>query len=327
MSEENAIQSEIIGKLRQGGRVLIAAHVNPDGDSIGSQLAMYDLCRFCNCDPMIVNQDSAVPRYSFLNKHKLITVYDPQATYANFDVAILLEAPEKSRIGEVEKLLHADCFVINIDHHPDNGLYGRINYVDPKAEAVGVMVYKLFQEAGLPITRDNADEIYTAILTDTGRFRFSNTTSGAMRLAAELLEFGANPTRISNALYACYTEKELRLIGEILAGMEIHHDGRTCLLTSDRELRGLYGTDTDSVEGLVDFSLYTCGVKVGVLLRELESSRTKVSLRSHGEIDVAAIAKEHGGGGHHNAAGCQIAQPFAITKTLLLEQIWKALSA
>jgi phosphoesterase RecJ-like protein len=327
MIEEKTIPSEIVGRLRQGGRVLISSHVSPDGDSIGSQLAMYDLCKLCNCEPMIVNHDSAVPRYLFLAKHGLVDVYSTDKTYPRFDCAVLLEAPEISRIGDVQKLLHPDCFVINIDHHADNVGYGQINYVNAKAEAVGMLVYDLFHEAGLPITRDNADELFTAILTDTGRFRFSNTTSAAMRLAADLLDVGANPKRIGDALYACYSEQQMRLIGELMASMEIHHNGRTCLLLSDRRLRDKHRGDADEVEGLVDYSLYTCGVKVGALLRELEPNRTKISLRSHGEVDVSAIARVHGGGGHHNAAGCHLNYHFTQAKSILLEQIEKALPA
>jgi bifunctional oligoribonuclease and PAP phosphatase NrnA len=327
MSEEKTILSKIVGRLRQGGRVLISSHVSPDGDSIGSQLSMYDLCKLCNCEPMIVNHDSAVPRYLFLAKHGLVNVYGSGKTYPRFDCAVLLEAPEISRIGDVQKLLDPDCLVINIDHHADNTRYGQINYVDAKAEAVGMMVYALFHEAGLPITRDNADELFTAILTDTGRFRFSNTTSSAMRLAADLLDVGANPTKISDALYACYREQQLRMIGDLIASMEIHHNGRTCLLLSDRRLREKYNGDADEVEGLADYSLYTCGIKVGALLRELEPDHTKISLRSHGEVDVSAIARVHGGGGHRNAAGCHLNHPFEQAKSILIEQIEKAMPA
>ncbi len=327
MNDEKTTLSEIVQKLRQGGKVLISAHVNPDGDSIGSQLAIYDLCKLCQCEPTIVNQDSAVPRYKFLNKHALVNLYNPETAYPQFDFAILLECPELSRIGKVQQLIPEGCFVINIDHHPDNQFYGQINYVDSHAEAVGVMVYKLFHEAGFPITRDNADELFTAILTDTGRFRFSNTTADVMHLAADLLTVGANPKKISDALYACYDNKQLRMIGEMIAAMEIVHNGRTCVLVSDRELRGKYGNDAQEVEGLADFTLYTCGVKVGALLRELGPADTKVSMRGHGEVDVAVIAKVHGGGGHPNAAGCHIALPLREAQKVLLEQIEKALPA
>jgi phosphoesterase RecJ-like protein len=325
MTEEKTILNEIVDRLRQGGRGLISSHVSPDGDSIGSQLAMYDLCKLCGCEPMIVNHDSPLPRYLFLAKHGLIDVYGADKTYPRFDFAVLLEAPEISRIGDVQKLLHPDCFLINIDHHADNINYGQINYVDASAEAVGMIVYDLFHKAGVPITRDNADELFTAILTDTGRFRFSSTTSAAMRLAGDLLDVGADPKRISDALYACFSEPQLRMIGELVASMEIYHGGRTCFLLSDRRLRDKLAGDVDEVEGLADYTLFTCSVKVGALLRELEPNFTKVSLRSHGEVDVSAVARVYGGGGHRCAAGCNINYPFEQAKKMLLEQIEKAL--
>lgn len=325
MSVEKTILSETVARLRQGGRVLIASHINPDGDSVGSQLAMHDLCKHCGCDPMIINHDSVVPRYAFLSRHELVNVYCADKSYPPFDIAVLLEAPEVSRIGDVQKLLKPDCFVINIDHHADNQNHGQINCVDAKAEAVATIVYDLFHEASLPITRDNADELYTAILTDTGRFRFSNTTPNVMRLAADLIDVGANPKKISDALYACFSESQLRMIGELVASMEIHHDGKTCLLLSDQKMRETYSGDADEIEGLVDYSLFTCSVRVGALMRELEPNRTKVSLRSHGEVDVSAIARVHGGGGHPNAAGCQLGVPFAEAKRIILEQIEMAL--
>ncbi len=327
MSEEKAILSEIVGRLRQGGQVLISSHVNPDGDSVGSQLAIYELCKLCKCDPMIVNHDSVVPRYQFLARHNLVEVYDAAKTYPRFDCAVLLEAPEVSRIGDVQKLLHPDCFVINIDHHADNTRYAQINYVDAGAEAVGVMVYNLFHEAGFPITRDNADELFTAILTDTGRFRFSNTTATVLRLAADLLDVGAHPKKISDALYACYREQQLRMIGELMASMELYHDGQICLMLSDQRLREKYDAVADEIEGLADSSLYVCSAKVGALLRELGPERIKVSLRSHGEVDVSAVARIHGGGGHHNAAGCHIDRPFLEAKRILIEEIERVLPA
>lgn len=274
---------------------------------------------------MIVNHDSAFPKYAFLKRHQLINVYNADGNYPRFDLALLLEAPVVDRIGDVQKAIPKDCFVINIDHHQDNTAHGGINYVDESAAATGMMIFQLFEDAGVPLTVDNADELFTAILTDTGRFRFPNTTPHAMRICASLLEQGASPRKISDALYACYQESQLRLLGELITSMEIRHDGRTCLLTSDSRLREKYADGSDEMEGLADYTLFTCGSEVGVLLREIEEKRIKVSLRSSSYFDVAALAKRHGGGGHRNAAGCYIHQPLPEAKATLLQEIGEAL--
>lgn len=316
--------STIVERFRRGGNALIVSHLSPDGDSIGSQLALFELLKKLGCNPMIVNHDSAYPKYAFLTKHALVHVYDAKMKYPRFDFAVLLEAPDVERIGDVQKLV-ADVEVINIDHHRGNSMHGSINWLDESVAAVGIMVYELFLEAKIAIDRDVADELFTAILTDTGRFRFGSTNSQAMHVCAELLELGASTKKISDALYATYEATQLRMLGELLANMEIHHGGKSCLLLSNKTLREKHGKNPDEMEGLSEYSLYTAGVKIGALLREIEPARTKVSLRCHEDYDVAAIAAVHGGGGHRNAAGCTINLPFAEAREQILTQIGKAL--
>lgn len=321
----NSLISSIIARMKRGGSVLIVSHISPDGDSIGSQLALCELVSQLGCKPMIVNHDSAFPKYAFLTKHKLVNVFECGQSYPKFDFAVILESPDLDRIGSVHDLLLPGCEVINIDHHRGNTMYGSLNWVDESVAAVGIMVYELFQAAGVAIDEDAADELFTAILTDTGRFRFGSTNPQAMRVCAELLEQGASTKKISDALYASYDENQLRMLGELLAKMELHHDGQSCLLLSNKAIRDKYVNGSDELEGLSEYSLYTKGVKIGALLREIESDRTKVSLRCHEDYDVAAIAAVHGGGGHRNAAGCTVALPFVAAKAHVLEQIRRAL--
>ncbi len=320
------IVGSIIDRFRRGGKVLIVSHISPDGDSIGSQLALSELARHLGCDPMIVNHDSAYPKYAFLTKHGRVNVYDAKATYPNFDFAVILEAPDLERIGNVHNLLLPECEIINIDHHPGNSLYGNVNFVDESVAAVGILVYELFKAAKVDIDRDIADELFTAILTDTGRFRFGSTNPQAMRVCADLLEKGASTKKVSDALYASYAPNQLRMLGELLANMELHHQGRSCLLLSDRRIRDKYVNGADEMEGLSEYTLFTTGVKIGALLREVEASRTKISLRCHEDFDVAAIAAVYGGGGHRNAAGCTVPLSFIEAKTKILQQIGEALT-
>ncbi len=324
-ANRNSLINSIIGRMKQGGKVLIVSHISPDGDSIGSQLALYELVRRLGCDPMIINHDSAFPKYAFLGKHTAVNVYDAGTSYPEFDFAVILESPDLDRIGNVHNLLSPASEVINIDHHRGNTMYGTINWVDESVAAVGIMVYELFKTAGVQIDSDVADELFTAILTDTGRFRFGSTNPQAMRVCADLLEQGASTKKISDALYATYESSQLRMLGELLATMELHHNGQSCLLLSDKAIRDKYINGSDELEGLSEYSLYTKGVKIGALLRETEPNRTKVSLRCHEDYDVAAIAAAYGGGGHRNAAGCTVMLPFAQAKERVLAQIRGAL--
>lgn len=316
----------IIDRFRRGGKALVVSHISPDGDSIGSQLAIYELLRNLRCEPMIINHDSAYPKYSFLHKHTLVNVFDEKAAYPKFDFAVILEAPDLDRIGNARKLLVDGCEVLNIDHHPGNTMYGNLNLVDESVAAVGILVYELFQAAGVALEKNVAEELFTAILTDTGRFRFGSTNSQAMRVCADLLEHGASTKKISDALYASYADNQLRMLGELLATMEIQNNGQSCLLLADRALREKYRNGADEMEGLSEYSLFTAGVKIGALMREVEPGKTKVSLRCHEDYDVAAIAAVHGGGGHRNAAGCTVALPFVEAKAKILAQIGEALA-
>lgn len=201
-----------------------------------------------------------------------------------------------------------------------------MNYVDESVAAAGVLVYRLFERAGARLSAEDADALFTAILTDTGRFRFSNTNPEAMQICAKLLECGASPKRVSDALYARFDQRQLRLLGELIAGMELVADGKICLLLLNGSLRERYGNGADEIEGLADYSLYPSGVYVGAVLRELEPNVTKVSLRSQDNYDVAAVARRYGGGGHRNAAGCYIRQPFNQARETLLEQLLEVVS-
>jgi phosphoesterase RecJ-like protein len=321
MTTGKEIRAEIIERIRRGGKVLIASHVNPDGDSIGSQLALYDLCHQLGAQPTIVSHDQVTSRYRFLSKYDLLEAYQKEKTYQDFDFAIVLEATELDRIGQVKKLLKPDTQIINIDHHPGNPAYGNINLIDESAAAAGVMIYLLFQEAGVEVSRDNADELFTAIVTDTGRFCFPNSNAEALEISARLIEAGAAPKSICEHLYSQYSEDQVRLLGELISHMELHHAGKTCFLVCSREVCSKYAPDASDMDGLVNYSLYTAGVQVGVLLREIEEKVTKVSLRSSDKIDVGALARRFNGGGHVNAAGCNIKLPLPEARAELLKNI------
>ncbi len=240
------------------------------------------------------------------------------------DTAVVLECPQRGRIGRASRFLTAQVKIINIDHHRDNQNFGHINWVNPGASSVGEMVYEYFLAIDYAIGPDVAEYLYTAILTDTGRFRFSSTSARTMAIAGELIAAGADPQRICDHAYYSLRPSTMKLIGKVLNTIEFADNGTVCLLTLTKDMLHECGADLSESEGLVDFTLFTEGVQAGVLLKESDAVETKVSLRSRNSVDVATLAAQFGGGGHPNASGCTIPLPLSQAKERLIKLIREA---
>jgi phosphoesterase RecJ-like protein len=212
--------------------------------------------------------------------------------------------------------------VLNIDHHPDNRRYGTLNWIDPSAAAVGEMIYDLLVALGWPVGRDTALGLYTAIHTDTGSFRYSNTTPRTFRIAGALTAEGAEPALVTDRLYQRRPPDALLTLGGLLSRVEVSPDGRIATLTVPE---GAASEAFMAAEDLVTYPRSIAGVKVAVLLRAEGDGRVKASLRGKGDVPVNRIAHQFGGGGHENAAGCTLAGPLASAKATLLAAVRQAL--
>jgi phosphoesterase RecJ-like protein len=217
--------------------------------------------------------------------------------------------------------------VISIDHHRDSVAFGAINWVNINASSVGEMVYDYFRAVGYEPNSDVATQLYTAILTDSGRFRYQSTTAHTMRVAADLIEAGADPRRICDQVYFNLRPTTIKLIGRVLNTVEFHDFGRICVLTLTREMFASAGAEEFESDGLVDFTMSNKGVIAGVLLKENSASGTKVSLRSSNGVNVAAIAAEYGGGGHFNAAGCTMPRTLSDARVEIIRRLTEELNA
>jgi len=215
--------------------------------------------------------------------------------------------------------------IINMDHHADNSSFGEINYVDPQASALGEIIYELLAYAGYRLNKLTATQLYAAILTDNGRFRFSNTTPKALRIGAELVALGANPKEINSQIYYNNSNSALKLLGFLLLNLETFADGKISSLVIDQRTLSQLKVSNEDTEGFVDYSLFLKGAEVGVLFTQKNDSKTKVSLRSQNSFDVSALARAFGGGGHKNAAGCTVSQDLNSTKELILKKIEEGL--
>jgi len=301
-----------------GERFLIASHKNPDGDAVGSCLALAAGLTAWGKHCVLAGSDGVPASLAWLplaEQVQAVTTADHGC-----DTVVLLDCGAFDRTGLPEPVLRAGRALINLDHHPDNPLFGTANWVDPGACATAVLVYQVLRALSVPIGYEAATAIYTGILTDTGCFRFSNTNAQAFEIASAMLGLGVDPAWVAQMAFEQQTLGRLRLLGRVLQTVELSADATAAaaLVTSEmfRETR----TSAEDVEGFVNHTRSLAGVEVGLLLREEAPGRYRVALRSKGRVDVAAIARRYGGGGHHNAAGATLdGEPEQMRHTLFAQ--------
>jgi phosphoesterase RecJ-like protein len=303
----------------------VVSHIDPDGDALGTQLAVGQYLRDLGKRVHLL-RDSVIPdKYLFLPGIQDIMMASSMPDRISIDTAIVLECPALERIGTAARFLSENVKVVSIDHHRDSAEFGEVNWVDISASSVGEMIADYFQEVGYQPNRDVATQLYTAILTDTGRFRYQSTTAHTMRVAANLIELGADPRHVCDHVYYNLKPTTVKLIGKVLNGVEFHDFGKICLLSLTKEMFASAGAEEFESDGLVDFTMFNKGVIVGVLLKDAPNGSTKLSLRSSDGVNVAEIAANYGGGGHFNAAGCTIAKPIAQARQEILTRLTEAL--
>ena len=221
----------------------------------------------------------------------------------DIDVVAILDCPDLGRAGRVAQLLPAGLPVLNIDHHPDNTFFGTVNLVDPEASSVCELLYRVSRANGLSLPVAAATNLFAGILTDTGRFCFSNTTAEALAAAAELVRLGADPVSVGWRLYEDFALGQLRLWAQVVETIELVVTGRVAVAVITQEMLDRHGVVLEDTQEFAEIPRMVSGVDVGLLLRELRGGEVKVSLRSRGAVDVNAMAVRLGGGGHRHAAG------------------------
>lgn len=301
-SNEEPIDA-VLRVIREGERFLVCSHSRPDGDAVGSVLAMGMLLEQLGKHADLVTADRVPAVYRSLPwADQLQTALRVRGPY---DAAILLEcdSAERTRLRGLEEFP-----IVNIDHHASGRMWGQVNWIDRDAASVGQLVHRLVKAAGGTVTREMAICLYTTLLTDTGGFLFGTLRASTFALAQELVEAGANPIKIAQDTYFTTPASKLLLLGTALTNL--HREGRlSWLWITQKDLIRTCAAEEDC-EGIVNYALSVAGVEASVFLRELPEGRIRVSLRSKGRVNVAAIAEELGGGGHENAAGCTLDGPL-----------------
>lgn len=305
------------------GRVLCLGHVHPDGDVLGTLFGLGLALGAAGASVTFAGPHPVPETLSFLPGADRWQVW--KAAPVSFDIIVMTDCPNPDRSeGLLEGARGPQTRVLNIDHHPDNRRYGTVDWIDPSAAATGEMVFDLVRVLGLRVTPAVALNLFTAIHTDTGSFRYSNTTPRTFRIAAELAAAGADPALVSDRLYQQRAVDSLVQLGEVLRRVEISDDGQVAWLCVPR---GLVSREFLEAEDLVGYPRSVRGVKVAVLFSEEAPGKIKASLRGKGDVPVNAIAHRFGGGGHENAAGCTLSGTLAEASAALLTVVRESLGA
>jgi bifunctional oligoribonuclease and PAP phosphatase NrnA len=309
--------------LRRCQKILVSAHKNPDGDALGSQLALMLALEKLSKTVTAHNLDPVPEIYRFLpHAHRIKTGLPVKGRY---DAYIVVDA-DPPRAGLFNEKYPADI-LINIDHHVTNSHEWPLTWLDPDAAACGEMIYNLIRELGVTIDRDIALCLYTAIFTDTGSFRYSNTSPSSMKIAAAMLEAGADPWIVTENVYESFAYRRLKLLGQVLTGMERSEDGRVAWVVITEELYRQTGTTAEDTDSFINFVRSVKGVEVAVLFRQTGESQYKLSLRSKGRVDLSVLAQSFGGGGHKNAAGGIMNGALEDVKRTVVNRVVKAVNA
>ncbi len=285
---------------------LISCHINPDGDGIGSLLAFGTALTALGKDVKLVCTDGVPNVYGFLDGSAAIT--------CNFDfsqrpeVLILVDCAEKERVALPSGIWDmAGFLIVNIDHHVTNAGFGDLNIIDSNAAATGEIIFRILKELNLPFNQSIALALYTAIATDTGFFRFANTSGATLEACSYLINaFKIEPAKIAEQVHEQKSYNSIRLLGEVLSTIKITSDGKVAWAILDQQMLAKYQVEYEETENYVNYARSIEGVEIGILFKELKPNEIKLSWRSTSAVDVSKLAAYFGGGGHARAAGCNI---------------------
>ncbi len=294
----------IAREFKNNERFLVATHVNPDGDAIGSMGALALVLEGMAKQVVAYCQDE-VPRFlRFLPYSDRIVreISDPD----RFEVAVVLDCGALDRIGSAAEVLQHVRKIIHIDHHSSSGDFGQLNLVRPECSSTAEILYEIFQAIPVSLTPEAAENIYTAILTDTGSFRFANTTARALAIASEMVSHGVVPQKVAGEIYESMSPERIQLLALSLDTLTLRSNGRLAAMRVSRRMLEETGTSFIDTDGFVNYPRAISTAEIAIFFREMDSDQVNVSLRARAGLNVAEFARIHGGGGHHNAAAFRL---------------------
>lgn len=327
--------TKIINTINKHKSFLITTHVGIEGDALGSALALAFLLRAKHKEVTVVNEDSIPNNYLFL-KHlaamkknkdllKSLSYFRSKGKFhpLGVDVAFVLDCSDFSRCGKAAKVISQNSLLASIDHHISNVKFADINWVEPRSSSTGEMIYKLYKEMRMPFNHDSALCLYTAILTDTGSFKYANTSWQTHRAAAELIKFNISANKVYQCIYESNSCSDILVLKEALDSFKLDKSGKIGWFKVNRYFSDAHSDQTDNI---LDFGRRIKEIEVCFLLKKSKSKDDiRVNLRSRGKIDVSKIAHSLGGGGHKNASGCTVRATMEDAEKIVLEKVRKGI--
>jgi bifunctional oligoribonuclease and PAP phosphatase NrnA len=311
---------DIVAALKECKSAVIMAHVSPDGDSIGSMLALYNVLKRIGKDVGICSSDNIPSVFSFLPGYNSISKYSILERQS-YDAAIVLDCGSGDRTGECSRLIDNADISINIDHHVTNSMFASFNLVDTNASATGELIFQLIKQMGLEIMKEEAVCLYTAILTDTGCFKYKNTTPLTHKIVGELISTGIEFGDIHDHVYRNLDFDTVKTMGKALCSVELYDNGQIALMKLlSEDLDGMSLQDIDTTD-FINFARDIRTVEAAAFVKQVSSDEYKVSMRSKNKVDVRAVCEKYGGGGHVRAAGCTMNGTLESVKDTVLVEL------
>ena len=313
---------DVCDQVRRYQRIVVTSHVRPDGDSIGSALALASALKAIGKDARVINRDPVpAPLTEFPGVSDIVVA---ETVPADTEALVALECGDLERTG-LGGLDH--CVVINVDHHQGNSGYGNACWFDGTYAAVGEMVFEMIDELGAPVTPEMATQLFVAIVTDTGSFRYPGVSPRTFAMSSRLVAAGADPVLTARRLYDSNTLGRLRLQGAVLQSLDIQASGRLALLHLDDATLAAAGATPEDSDMLINLPLSVKDIQAAVFFKQAGDGTYRVSFRSKGHVDVGAVARSFSGGGHKNASGCTIAGDLSHVRETVLARILPELAA
>ena len=307
---------EVFNLINNSKKICIAGHKSPDGDCIGSVMALYNFLKAMDKD-LTVLLDGEIPFNfkAFVNEEVIAEKYQEE-----FDLMFILDCSDSKRLGKYEPAMKQANKTVVIDHHKTNEGFGDINIIDAEMSSTGELLYNLLKSSGMTLSKEIAQFIYIAILTDTGKFSYSSTTSKTHIIAADLINLGVNIAEIDNIVYNSKPANVMKAFIDCISSMELYYGNKFSLTSITKDILDKNKVKMGDVDGVAEFLRGINEVEVSCVLKE-EDEFTKVSLRSKNKLDVSSISAKFGGGGHAKAAGFEIKDNVENIKKLLLKEL------
>ncbi|GAA0365407.1 DHH family phosphoesterase [Bacillus horti] len=308
--------------IKDNDDFLVLAHLNPDGDAIGSSLATMHLLRSLGKKVHVVNEGECPKRFSFLPGFEEIIDLSKISLNRSFSAVISVDVADEKRFGKIGSVIADDAQILNIDHHPTNTNFGVLNVIQPTAASTTEILFDLITAHFSPqLDSPTANALYTGLLTDTGGFRYANTKQSVLDMAAKLLGYGVQPDQIADYALETVTASHIELLKYALQSLSFHYEGQVAIILVSQEDMKAAGASKDDVDGISSYPRKIEGVEVGALFKEWSEGEVKVSLRSNKYVDVALLAQRNGGGGHAKASGYTFNGNLQAAKEDLLNQL------